>query len=171
MSVINSNINLIKFIEQINQEQIAQILAGPIVDQLFNKKSEDGKLGSFDPNSKSAKFLFPIFKEQIAKSFSTPSEFVEKGIRFDLITLKKTGLLDQIKDKDFEDVATKVEEWREKNFTWHFVEAPSPFGTKSYKQAQYPFIRLTLQAVMEEKTPKLSIEGHTSEPMNICLSL
>jgi hypothetical protein len=54
---------------------------------------------TYDSNSKLMKILVPICIERITKAFSTPGEFVEKGLVFDLLNKDKDGLVDTIKDE------------------------------------------------------------------------
>ena len=54
---------------------------------------------SYSPNSKLMKILLPTCIERITAFFSTPSEFVQIGILFDLLNQDKTGLLDQVEDE------------------------------------------------------------------------
>lgn len=54
----------------------------------------------YDPNSILMKILLPVCIERITKSFSTPEEFLQKGIVFDFLNPSKSGLLDQVEDEN-----------------------------------------------------------------------
>lgn len=97
-------------------EAIAQSLIGGVMNQLSIDVEDANlfthvvgqiqKLSSikiYNPKSKLMEILLPICKEKIADSFSTPSEFVKNGIKFNFFNSDNNGLLDQIEDEDLKE--------------------------------------------------------------------
>lgn len=93
----------------------------------------------YNPNSRLMKILLPVCVERITGSFSVPSEFVEKGIVFDLLNAEKTGLLDQVGD---EDLQKKISEGMHGGSTFYATlkakaEKTVFFETEHYKDGKW----------------------------------